>query len=194
MIDQKGEVREISHYGTVVNIWFEERKKLYGERIERYIVLSKLMIKYLENIIRFSEERDTLKITNKTLEQKFNDILSKNKYDKFNKSMLMNPKYCPVAELETNILGGSASYEYIIGLTYRSLLKESCIKRAEELEAEKQKLAELLDDYVDPGSNSDPLKFSGQKTWLAELNALEKIVQSGIEKGWDVKKVQPKFE
>jgi DNA gyrase/topoisomerase IV subunit B len=190
MINQNGEVREISHYGTVVNIWFEERKKLYRERIERYIILSKLMIKYLENIIRFSEERDNLKITNKTLEQKFNEILSKNKYDKFNKSLLMNPKYCPVGELETNILGGNASYEYIIGLTYRSLLKESCVKRVEELEAEKQKLAELLDDVAGPDSDT----FTGQKTWLGELNVLEKIVKSGIENGWDLKKVQPKFE
>lgn len=190
MINQNGEVREISHYGTVVNIWFEERKKLYRERIERYIILSKLMIKYLENIIRFSEERDSLKITNKTLEQNFNDILAKNKYDKFNKSLLMNPKYCPVGELETNILGGNASYEYIIGLTYRSLLKESCVKRLEELGAEKQRLAELLDDVAGPDSDT----FTGQKTWLKELNDLEKIVKSGIENGWDLKKVQPKFE
>ena len=189
MIDQKNEVRELNYYGSVVNTWFLERKNLYKERIERYIVLSKLMIKFLENIIRFAEERDNLKITNKTIEQKFNEILEKNKYDKFNRALLMNPKYCKVSELENSIINGdSASYDYIISLTYKSLLKESCVKRVEELEVEKIKLNELLADCETDKT------FTGQKTWIAELLTLEKIVKNGIIYGWDSQKILPKFE
>lgn len=190
VIDQKGDVREINYYGSLVNIWYAERKKLYSERIQRYVVLSQIQIQYLQNIIRFSIERDELGITNKTLENTFNTILQQNKYDTFNRTLLANPKYCSVSDLSTVINGDTANYDYITSLTYKSMLKESCVKRSAELVAEQNKLAELLADCVTETTTC----FTGQKTWLAELDALEKIVNTGITSGWDIKKIQPKFE
>lgn len=190
MIGENQEVKEIKYYGTVVNIWFEARKKLYKERITREVILVKLYIKYLENIIRFSRERDNLKITNKTLEDKFIEILEQNKFDKFDKGMLLNPKYCKVSDLENNILNSEkSSYNYIIDLTYRSLLKEACDERDKELEKKKQELAILEEDCCEEDNS-----FIGQKTWLSELNELEKIVNKGCEKGWDISKTPPKFK
>jgi DNA topoisomerase-2 len=192
VIDKNGDVREITYYGSIVNIWFMERKKLYIERTERYIILSKLMIKFLENVVRFADERDNLNITNKTLEKDFNNILKKNKYDTFNRALLMSPKYCKVSDLEKSIINGDgASYDYIISLTYKSLLKESCVKRVDELKAEKLSLENLLADSVAKPTDT---KFTGQIAWLAELEILEQIVHNGIAKGWDLKKNQPNFE
>jgi DNA topoisomerase-2 len=180
MIDQIGEVREIEYYGTIVNIWFEERKQLYKERITRSIFLCEMMISYLENIIRFAEERDKMNITNNTLEKKFVEILKKNKFDTFNKTLLFNPKYINVDELRNRIINSEeASFDYIINLTYRSMLKEECDKRKEELKKERVILAELEDDIDDSEGC-----FVGQKTWLKEIDALETIIDKGIKKGW----------
>lgn len=188
MIDQKGEVKELTYYGTVVGIWFEARKKLYSERMDRLVILSRLYIKYLENIIRFSEERDKLGIKNSTPEKEFNSILEKKKYDKFNKTLLISPKYTKVEDLENMIINGDkCSYEYIISLTYRSLLAEANIKRKEELDLEKKKLDELLDDCQDES-------FKGKKQWLKELEELEKIIEEGVVKGWNTQKNKPRFE
>ncbi len=188
MIDQNGEVKGNKYYGTILNYWFDARKKLYSERMDRLVILSKLYIKYLENIVRFSEERDKLGIKNSTPEKEFNEILEKKKYDKFNKTLLLSPKYTKVEDLESMIINGeNCSYEYIISLTYRSLLAEANSKRKEELEQEKKKLEELLDDCQDE-------TFKGKKQWLKELNDLEKIIDEGIKKGWNVQKSKPRFE
>jgi hypothetical protein len=57
------------------------------------------MIKYIENIIRFVEEREKLGITSKTKEDEFCAILKKSKYDRFNKPLLLNPRYTKTTEL-----------------------------------------------------------------------------------------------
>jgi hypothetical protein len=200
MIDINGCVRQYKLYSYVVNEWFETRKKLYEERIARAVVLSKLLIKYLKNIIRFSKERDSYGITNKTPEKKFNEILAKNNYDKFNKSLLSSPKYTSVSDLESAIVTKpeekwdedmGTSYEYIITLTYRQLLEEACKKRREELDGEKARLKELLADC--PEINKD-VQFKGQNTWLKELDALEPIIEQGVSRGWGYVKNKPRFE
>src|SRR6185369_9817557 len=170
--------------------WFKTRKQLYKERIERYIVLNELMIKFLENIIRFTKEKENFGITDKTPEQKFNDILEKNGYDRFNKTLLHNPKYEKASELKRLILNHSgSSYDYIIDLRHRDGLKEACTKRANFLEKERADLEKLMDDC-----HEGETTFIGQKTWLAELDALESVIKIGLEKGWDIKKIKPKFD
>jgi hypothetical protein len=197
MIDINGYVREYRLYSTAVNDWFVVRKKLYAERIERSIILTKLMIKYLENIIRFSKERDSYGITNKTPEKEFNAILAKNKYDRFNKPLLFNPEYTAVKELENLIMAygvcddKSISYEYIITLTYRQLLEEACEKRMAELRDEKKRLKDLRGDCPE---NNPGVVFKGQNTWLKELDALQPIIEKGIEKGWSYSEHKPRFE
>lgn len=188
VIGVQGEVREFQYYGSLVNIWFKERKRLYKERIERQLILKKLYILYLENIVRFAKERDVMKITNKTALDKFDKILEENKYDKFNKSLLLSPKYLPAVELNDKILNSDSSYNYIIDLTYRSLLKEACVKREEELEKEKKILADILDDF-----DTSEGHFIGQKTWIRELEVADKVIKTGLAKGWNIEKNPPKF-
>ncbi len=181
MIGENKEVAEIKYYSDVFSIWFKARKNLYKERITREVVLIKLYIKYLENIIRFSKERDELQITNNTKEDKFIEILNKNNFVRFNKTMLLNPKYCKISDLEHEILEAEkASYNYIIDLTYRSLLKEACDEREKELQKKKNELQELEKDCLEDENN-----FIGQKTWLNELDILEKIVHDGCKHGWE---------
>lgn len=192
MIGVDKAVREYKLHGyeKIIDNWFVVRKEMYAKRIDRMIILTRLMIRYLENIIRFSENRDNYNITNKTPEIQFNKILKKNKYDTFDRALLLSPKYTHIDDLEKLILNSeNSSYEYIINLTYRSLLEEACKKRSEELEAEKLKLQNLLDDC-----ETDGKKFVGRKTWLAELEILDKIITQGVAKGWSYSKNKARFE
>jgi DNA topoisomerase-2 len=184
-----GEVLELNYYGTIVNMWFDERKKLYEDRIKRMVIIAKLYIKYLENIIRFVKEKDSMNITNKTSEDDFNKILSKNKFLQFNKTILDKPGFNKTDDLENLVLNEDASYNYIINLTYKNMLKDSNIKREVELIKKKEELEELLLDY-----NTEGDSFIGQKTWLRELQILEPIVLNGVKNGWSSKKGQPLFD
>lgn len=185
VITKEGCVKEYKYYASVFNEWFHERKELYRIRITRQIILSRLMIRYLENIIRFSKERDTYAITNRTPENEFIQILHTHKYDTFNRGLLMNPKYIDFSTLESVIINSSdASYDYIIMLTYRQLLQEACSKREDELKQEQERLQTLLDDCGE---------FIGQKTWLRELDDLEKIIDHGLKYGWKHKRNAPRF-
>ena len=190
MIGINGEVMELDYYSTIVNVWFNERKRLYKERIERYVILSELKIKYLENIIRFTKEKKEMNITDKTPVDKFNKILTEAKYDKFDKTLLLSPKYLLVAQLKDSILNSSSSsYNYIIDLTYRQTLSEACEKRLVELSNEKKTLAELQKDCDESKGH-----FTGQKAWLRELDIIEPIVKNGVKNGWDRLKKPPKFK
>lgn len=190
VIDIGNEVKEYKYYSSIVNNWFKERKRLYKERILRQIKLKELYIKMLENIVRFSKERDEMKITNKTPIGVFESTLDKNNYTRFDKTVLMNPKFLPASEFENKILKSeSASYNYIIDMTYRSLLKEACIKRDEELAKEKAELAELYEDCVESDTS-----FIGQKTWLKEFDVAKEVINKGIKDGWDTKSRKFKFD
>jgi DNA topoisomerase II len=182
LIKDDGTVKEYTKYHHIVDDWFIVRKQLYKERIERMIILTSLMIRYLKNIIKFSKERDDYNITNRTPENEFNIILANNKYDTFNKTLLFSPRYTKVEELEGLIINNidkGTSYDYIINLTYKQLLKETCNKRQKQLEEEEEKLKELLDDSDESGNN-----FKGKKIWLKEINEIETIIEDGIKNGW----------
>ncbi len=182
MIAHDGTVKEYARYEHVFDEWFEVRKQLYKERVERMIVLTSLMIKYLKNIIRFSEHRDEYDITNKTPEKKFIQILKTNKYDMFNKTLLFNPRYTAVDELEHLIVNNpdaGTTYNYIIDLTYRQLLQEACQKRKEVLAKEEEKLKLLMEDSDESGNN-----FKGKKIWFSELQELKSVIKCGLRGGW----------
>jgi len=131
-----------------------------------------------------------MKITNKTPLDEFEKLLKKNKYDTFDKELLKSPKYMPADNLKKTIFNSSeASYNYIIDLTYRSLLQDACEKREADLKKEKKNLKELKNDC-----NESDGHFTGQLAWLAELDALEPIIAKGIKHGWNTTKHKPVFK
>lgn len=189
MIGADGSVLEFKKYESIMNTWFPARKKLYGQRIDRSIILTKLMIQYLENIIRFTHSHQKYNITPKTKIDKVNQILSENNYDTFNSSMLTNPKYVEVEQLESLIINNEdcTSYDYLIKLSYKDMIESACKKRDKTLAEYKQKLKDLLTD------NGDSDIFKGGNTWLKELDELDKTVKEGMEKGWSYGKDVAKF-
>jgi DNA topoisomerase-2 len=186
MIGVDGTVCEFKKYEHVIDQWFPVRKQLYADRIARTIILTNLMVIYLENIIQFTKTHQKYKITPSTTIEEVNKILAKNKFDRFNSGLLNNPKYTAVAELRHLIINAyndsvsdHITYDYLIRLSYRDMVKSSCDKREKLLEEYKKKLLDLQEDNGSDGS------FVGQKTWLIELDELEKLVKLGTKLGWD---------
>ena len=181
MIAVEGTVKEFKNYEQVIDTWFPIRRQLYTDRIDRHIILVNLMIIYIKNIIRFTEQHQKYNITPKTKLEAVHEILKKNKYDTFNATLLHNPKYTTIDKLKKLIINNTqdgTSYEYLIKLSYRDMIECACKRRKKLLQEHENKLKDLL---LDDGSDGS---FKGCKTWLKELAELKTIIQSGVSLGW----------
>lgn len=179
MIDEQGYVREYKKYDKIVDDWFQLRKQLYEERIDREIILTKLRILYYKNLIRFNKIYETYGINNKTPEEKAIAILTDEKYQTFNKTILENPKYTKTEDLEDIILrGDKSSYNYLLDLSLRQLTKKHYEDRKKKL----KELEEYLKELEDEDNNK---YFKGSGVWLKELDALEETIKLGMTLGWD---------
>lgn len=193
MINVDGTVHEFKKYEHVIDAWFPVRKQLYADRIDRQLIMSNLMIIYLSNIIRFTKSHQSYNITPKTKLEVVNKILEKNKYDKFNAKLLLNPKYTAINQLEQMIMGKynenneGTSYDYLINLSYRDMIEKACAKRETDLKEAKKKMKDLQSD---DGSGK---MFKGGNTWIKELKHLESTVKLGIKLGWDYGKDIARF-
>jgi DNA topoisomerase-2 len=181
MIEQNGKVKEYKNYQSVVDDWYIIRKSLYEDRIDRHIILTNLMIKYLENIVKFTKNHQDYNITPKTKRDGVDDILRNKQYDTFNHTLLLNPKYTKISELHDMIINNEpgTSYDYLINLRYSDMIEDACKKRDEDLKKLYNKLKDL---EIDTGS-IDMIK--GGHTWINELNILEQTISEGVKKGWD---------
>ena len=194
MIDIDGSVRELDKYETVIDIWFPIRKQLYADRIDRHLILTNLMIIYLKNIIRFTENHQEYNITPKTSMDNVVSILKQNKYDRFNSTLLHIPKYTSINSMNRLIMqkyddtnnDSNINYEYLIKLSYRDMIECACKKRKELLIEYENKLKIIQDD-------SGITIFKGCKTWLGELESLETVINTGLKLGWSYGKDVAKF-
>lgn len=196
MVDEKEKVIEFKTYAPIIDRWFVLRKKLYAERIDREIVLINLKIRYLQNIIKFTKNHQSYSITPKTKRDKVDEILRKAKYDTFNHTLLLNPRYTKVSEMKSLIINnpppnGNTTYNYLVNLRYSDMIEDACNRRENELEELKKRLNEL---NLDLGEDEDRGGLpKGGKTWLKELDELEETITLGLSKGWDYGENSAKF-
>jgi DNA topoisomerase-2 len=179
------QVVEFDSYEKVVDAWFPLRKAMYEQRITRQIILCRLRIKYLTNVIRFSDEHSSYKIGPAMSREQIDTVLEENEYVKFNHTLLTSPKFTPTKDLERLILDGK--YDYLVDMRYRDLLKAACDTRKVKLKEENALLKRLRAD-----DGSDGL-FAGSKTWLAELDVLEETITKGISTMWTYGEKPPRY-
>ena len=170
----QGAVMECISYEQAFDVWFEERKQLYIARVSRDIILTELEIAMLENIQRFSSNYTAYKFNNKMPETEMWAILAREKYLKFDAHLLKNPKFTNVDELRGLILGANASYDYLCLMNFREISAAYYDKRGVELEKLRARLVEL----------NKPGPFLGAAVWLAELEAITKVITDGLASGW----------
>jgi DNA topoisomerase-2 len=193
MVDEKEKVVEFKEYEPIVDWWFVIRKKLYSERIDREIILINLKILYFQNIIRFTKNHQNYSITPKTKRDKVDQILKKEKYDTFNHTLLLSPRYTKVSEMEDLIMNGpnGCTYNYLVNLRYSDMIEDACTRREKELEELNKRLEDL---NLDLGEDEETGGLSkGGKTWLKELDELDATIKLGLKFGWDYGENTAKF-
>ena len=172
--DGDGCVHEYKTYEQIFMVWYDVRKELYELRLRCLSIMTKLRIKFLENIIRFTDEYKTMNISNKS-EEDVLKVIEKNKFDKFIKSPIEDPKYVPEDMLEKTYIGEGATYDYLVNLSTRSMYTQEKEKRINELKEYKT----LLEDI-----NNNEGMFIGAKWWLRELDELKKVIEEGRKTDW----------
>jgi len=175
MIDTTNYIREFASYEEVLKNWFPIRKQLYIDRIERSVLLLEYKIKFHENVLRFilmdSEKNKKVNIDKDFSDAERDNILSKNKFIKFNKSVLMNPGYLKSSELYDAIFVINAAYDYISDITIREKSKVSIEKLKNKLEDMKAEYARLQ-------------KLSWKSLWIDEIDKLVPVVKEGLKTDW----------
>jgi len=179
LINHEGRVVEYETYEQIFKDWFVIRKDLYQKRTERETILNDLEIQMLNGMQRFSREHADYKITTKTKEPELIEIIRKNKYKIFNKSMISNPRFNSVDDLVRLITTAEhgASYEYLLSMTYRDLTEEAYSKRAKRIADLEERQALLTADDL-------ATSFKGAKMWLRELDELEAAIAEGQKSKW----------
>lgn len=175
-LNKQNRVVVYNKYVDIVSEWFDERKKLYSQRIERNKIILKLQIKLLEEKNRFAEnyvDYDIIQKSVEILEKK----LDENKFKKFDHVIIGNPKYIPVNKIvyEATENPKNVSYDYIKNMKVSTLAKNAIVKRKEEIQKLKAELKKLEIEWK---------YFPGDKLWLDELKALRNKITNGMKHGW----------
>lgn len=176
MISAENTVKEYKNYEDVFVTWFKARSAMYVVRIQREIILKTLQIKMLNNMIKFAANMKKYGISSDTTIEQIIDILKREKYDIINHTLLNNPLYTDVKDLENKIINEPwASYDYILNMNSRDVSEQENTKRM-------QKVIQLMRDIVElkTTDNMQP----GAKIWLKELDELEETVRLGFTVGW----------
>ena len=174
--DVPEEVKVYKKYEHIMMRWYGERKKLYGKRMDREIILLQLQIE-----IREAKNRYSINYIYYNLSKKEENIWEKKlideNYHQYNEQIIINPEYIPInkiiyaAKQDPN----SISYEYIYNLKQKDVMQEAIKKRNNEINNLKKKIKELTKEWK---------YFKGDRLWLKELDKIENVIQKGLSLGW----------
>lgn len=181
MIDTNGAVAEFTYYWEVFNMWYAIRREYYQKRIARMSIILRLKIKMLAEQFKFVKVRETLKISGKRIAEQ-NKILEDTDFIKIDKTLLENPNYTRIEDLDRLIMGGpGAAHTYLRKMDADDLSVEG----VEKLETEMKKLEAELADMTAPNALNT--------IWLKELDELDRIVMQGQTRGWLSWEIKAKF-
>lgn len=178
MVGDQKQVIEFEHYEDVFEYWFKFRAELYTKRVARSIIRTNARIIYYENLIRFVESGPVL--ATKTIGAMLAK-LSEDNYTKINKQLALGKSYTPTDELNVEIFGESASFDYLIDLTDRKRSKEALTEYRAALDRERAAAVQLNK----PNADVD--------LWRAELNRVEQGIREGFATDWKFSRVVEKY-
>lgn len=181
-----GIVVECKTYKEILLMWFTKRYETYIRRFERLRIIVKLRIMYLKQVTKFVENHKKYNFSVLD-EDTANKLLSRDKYLQFNKSLLDNPAFTPLDEMEYKICHSKApgtSYNYLFAVGPRQRMEMARTARAKKLKE--------TEEYYDHIMSNDIVKT----TWLNELKELDIVITKGItsDKGWLYNERKVKFK
>jgi hypothetical protein len=166
-----------SDYGLAIKLWFPIRKRFYELRVSREKILLGLRILRLENIVRYVNLCNSLKLSKKKLAD-MDNIMTANKFQRIYSARLQSPKFVETEQLEQIILRSSkADYNYLLDMSDSKKSEEYLKKYEMELETLKTKLREL--EILSARG-----KFTGAHIWLKELEMLRAVMTEGMLSFW----------
>jgi DNA topoisomerase-2 len=172
-----GSVMSFKSYEDVMYHWFPVRKEYYRKRIERQIIILKLKIISVDNIIKYVNACNDMKISRRKYSEMVK-ILEENKFARIYRARLNSPEFTPTEELEDLVLNSdSADYKYLLDLPDSKKSEESLEKYIEQLSDLNAELEELKEV-------SSRGRFIGAYIWERELDALEKVIRHGQKTEW----------
>jgi len=173
---QDGIVRECKTYKEILIEWFVERYNTYVRRFDRLRIIIRLRIIFMKQVIKFVEDHKkyNFSILNET---DAIGLLKKDKFIMFNKSLLDNPAFTPLPQMEFLICDSEAqgtSYNYLFAVGPRQRMEAARIERVKKLKD--------LEIYYKKIMSGDIVK----NVWLDELKELNNVITKGTtdEKGW----------
>ncbi len=171
-------IKSYQSYKDIFYSWFDIRMDYYTKRLNREMLLCKLRINMYENIIKFINKRNEYNLSDISKARQIK-ILTEEKtdggYDKINKAVLTSPGFIRIENLKDAIMNDGTSYNYLLELNSLQMNKNGLETFKNKLQKEKDMLEER---------ESDNKGFVGSRTWLTELNKLEKIIIFGFKNGW----------
>ena len=133
-------------------------------------------IEILKEIIRFVDCRNKYNFSDID-ESKANVVMKRDKFIRFNSTLLENPKFTPIDQIESLIKGDNApgaSYDYLYSIPPKQQMQSARVTRAKKLKE--------LQDYYNHISGVDIIKT----TWVSEFKELDTVIKKArsSERGW----------
>jgi DNA topoisomerase-2 len=99
-------------------------------------------------------------------------------------------------EIKSSSKSSSKGYDYLLNLSYKDKLKSSAERLQKKLIKIEEEQKILQNDVVvrHPDEEHKGNEFTGCKTWLRELDTLEKIMDMGVENGWRYDEEEDEYE
>ncbi len=148
-------------YYEIIKHWFPIRAELYKTRITRQKILTELQINEESQILLYINLSSKLNLSKCLNENDAEKILQDNNFIKLNTSFLRTPMYTTNEELRNQTMN-NASYDYLLNLRERDLLKSN----ANKIEQKIEKLKLELQEYINQLSE---LPTPCASVWLSEI-------------------------
>lgn len=169
-----------SYFAALLS-WFVPRRELYRLRLERERTLLELRILEEEEILRYIPLASELDLAEKDDDEAASALLRDRGFTRIHHGLLHSPQFTPVADLRREILeGAKASYDHILNLPERQLVKSAVVKRQEKLAKMRAELDAVLARLAEK-------PFAGVSVWRDELAVFKKIAAVGISTRWRFK-------
>jgi DNA topoisomerase-2 len=180
-----GSVEEYKDYESIIIDWFNARYTTYKKRFERLIIIIKLRIMYMKEVIKFVDNHSKYNFSVLD-EDTANKILKNDKYIRFNKTLLDNPKFTPINKIEELVCGNNhkTTYNYLYAIGPKQRMQNAREVRSKKLKE--------LEEYYKHITGPDIILY----TWRKELNDLNNIIvkAQSHEQGWLYSERSAKFK
>ena len=127
--------------------WASLRRELYIKRVTREVIITELRILEEQEIIRYVEMSAALNLAEVETDSEAEKVLAENDFKAINSTILHNPQYTPNESLR-ELINTNGSFNYILNLRSRDLVKSAVKKRQDNILVLEKKLI-IAKKYLD---------------------------------------------